>query len=115
MTEIIPTQTADATLFNLLKPQVKKAKMILRAFDHPLRQSIMKLLLEKNYIVTELYVKLRIEQSVASQHLAILRRNGLVTASRRGKNIIYSASETTLSSLLTATRSFNEKISSLQN
>lgn len=40
--------------------------------------------------VTELYVKLRLEQSVASQHLALLRRAGVVLTSRDGKYIYYS-------------------------
>ena len=39
--------------------------------------------------VTELYVKLRLEQSVASQHLAILRRAGIVSTQRDGKFIYY--------------------------
>lgn len=40
--------------------------------------------------VTELYVKLRLEQSVASQHLAILRKAGFVKTERDGKFIYYS-------------------------
>ena len=40
--------------------------------------------------VTEMYVKLRIEQSVASQHLAILRRANIVLTKREGKFIFYS-------------------------
>ncbi len=39
--------------------------------------------------VTEIYVKLRLEQSVASQHLAILRRAGIVVTQRDGKFIYY--------------------------
>ena len=39
--------------------------------------------------VTEIYVKLRIEQSVASQHLAMLRRANIVTTKRDGKYIYY--------------------------
>ena len=53
----------------------KKAAMILRALNHKLRQQIVKLIDEHQKVtVTEIYVKLRLEQSVASQHLAILRR-----------------------------------------
>ena len=40
--------------------------------------------------VTEIYVKLRLEQSVASQHLAILRNAGVVKTERDGKFIYYS-------------------------
>lgn len=79
-----PTQTK----INYL--DVKKAAAILRAINHKLRQSIIKLLEEKeNLTVTEIYVKLRVEQSVASQHLAILRRAEFVQTNRDGKNIHY--------------------------
>jgi len=40
--------------------------------------------------VTDIYIKLRLEQSVASQHLAILRRAGVVATDRHGKFIYYS-------------------------
>ena len=69
----------------------KKAAMILRALNHKLRQQIVKLIDEhQKMTVTEIYVKLRLEQSVASQHLAILRRAGIVITTREGKFIFYS-------------------------
>jgi DNA-binding transcriptional ArsR family regulator len=68
----------------------KKAAMILRALNHKLRQQIVKLIDEQQKMtVTEIYVKLRLEQSVASQHLAILRRAGIVMTTREGKFIFY--------------------------
>jgi len=68
----------------------KKAAMILRALNHKLRQQIVKLIDEHQKVtVTEIYVKLRLEQSVASQHLAILRRAGIVSTIREGKFIFY--------------------------
>jgi len=70
--------------------QVKKSSLILRALNHKLRQQILKLLEEKRKLtVTEIYVQLRLEQSVASQHLAILRRAGIVKTEREGKFIYY--------------------------
>jgi len=69
---------------------MKKAAMILRAMNHKLRQQIIRLLDEnKKMTVTDIYVKLRLEQSVASQHLAILRRAGIVNTDRDGKFIYY--------------------------
>ncbi len=69
---------------------VKKAAMILRAINHKLRQQIIKLINDQQKItVTEIYIKLRLEQSVASQHLAILRRAGIVKTERDGKFIYY--------------------------
>ena len=68
----------------------KKADIILRALIHKLLQQIVKLIDEhKKVTVTEIYVKLRLEQSVASQHLAILRRASIVTTIREGKFIYY--------------------------
>jgi len=70
---------------------VKKASLVLRAVNHKLRQQILKQIDEQGKItVTELYVKLRLEQSVASQHLAILRKSGFVRTDREGKFIYYS-------------------------
>jgi DNA-binding transcriptional ArsR family regulator len=71
--------------------RTKKAALILRAVNHKLRQQMIKLIDDyKKITVTELYVKLRLEQSVASQHLAILRRAGIVITERDGKFIYYS-------------------------
>lgn len=70
---------------------IKKAALTLRAVNHHLRQNIIKLLDEKKKMtVTEIYVQLRLEQSVASQHLGILRREGIVKTQRDGKFIYYS-------------------------
>lgn len=73
---------------------VKKAQMVLRALNHKLRQKILTLIEEKPGItVTEIYVKFRIEQSVASQQLAILRNAGIVTTVRDGKFIMYNVNQ----------------------
>ncbi len=69
----------------------KKAALVLRAINHKLRQQMLKIIDEHEKItVTELYQKLMLEQSVASQHLAILRKAGFVKTSRDGKFIYYS-------------------------
>lgn len=71
--------------------EIKKVASIFRAINHKLRQGILKLLENVEHLtVTEIYVKLRIEQSVASQHLAILRRANFVKTKRSGKTIYYS-------------------------
>lgn len=71
--------------------QLKKAALVYRAINHKLRQQIIKFINQHGTItVTQIYVKLRLEQSVASQHLAILRKAGFVTTERDGKFIYYS-------------------------
>ena len=78
-------------LYSLDVYNVKKASLILRAINHDLRQIIIKTIYQNKKIsVTELYSSLRIEQSVASQHLALLRRAEIVTTIREGKFIYYS-------------------------
>lgn len=70
---------------------LRKAVLTLRAVNHKLRKQIINLLEDSSKLtVTEIYVKLRLEQSVASQHLAILRRAGVVKTTRDGKFIYYS-------------------------
>jgi DNA-binding transcriptional ArsR family regulator len=70
---------------------IRKAALVLRAINHRLRQQILRVLHENQKMnVTSIYVKLRIEQSVASQHLAILRTAGFVIAERDQKMIYYS-------------------------
>lgn len=95
-----PSQNADALAQALghanqsLKinfHNLKKAALVLRAMNHKLRQQILGLIdSEKKVTVTEIYVRLRLEQSVASQHLAILRKAGIVNTTRDGKFIYYS-------------------------
>ena len=75
---------------NINYHNVKKAALVLRALNHKLRQQILALIeSEKRITVTEIYVRMRLEQSVASQHLAILRRAGIVITQRDGKFIYY--------------------------
>lgn len=84
-----PTENGTSLHVDLLN--LKKASMVLRSVNHKLRQQILKLIDEHGKMtVTEIYVKLRLEQSVASQHLAILRKAGFVKTEREGKFIYYS-------------------------
>lgn len=78
---------------------------IIRAIKHPLRSKILKLLGSrsagpetwvenpKEMCVTDLYVTCRVEQSVMSQHLTILRDAGLVVFSEDSKRHIYRLSD----------------------
>jgi len=88
--DVIETTVASSEL-KIDVIQLKKAALILRAVNHKLRQQMMRLLHQNSKMtVTEIYVKLRLEQSVASQHLAILRKAGFVNTVRDGKFIYYS-------------------------
>jgi len=82
--------------------KIKKAALVLRAINHKLRQLIIKTIYEhKRISVTDLYVKLRLEQSVASQHLAILRKADIVSTVREGKYIYYTVNFDRIEEIMT--------------
>ena len=87
-------------LIDLNYADLRQAVLTLRAIDHEIRQKIIKVL-QKNQsmTVTEIFVALRIEQSVASQHLAVLRKAGVVFSERHGKFIHYSLNEEKLTEI----------------
>lgn len=71
---------------------VVKIKKMARALDHKLRQKIIELIEENGncMMVTDIYIRMRIDQSVCSQHIAILRRAGFISPDREGKFNYYS-------------------------
>jgi len=89
--ETVTLHKGPAADIQLDYAELRKAVLVLRAINHKLRQRIVDLLEEnQSMTVTDIYIKLRLEQSVASQHLAILRRAGVVATDRHGKFIYYS-------------------------
>lgn len=73
---------------------IRKSNLVFRALNHSLRQKILAMLAEKKQLtVTELYEALFLEQSVVSQHLAILRRAGFVKTKKEGKYVWYMLQE----------------------
>lgn len=71
----------------LLRPAMR----ILRALAHPLRLRIIRVIHDNDGManVGEIYVALEIEQSIASQHLRVLRQAELVKTRRDRKFIYY--------------------------
>ena len=65
----------------------------LKAFGHPVRLRIVQELLKGPKNVGEVERSLNILQANASQHLSILRINGIVNSSRKGNIKIYSLKE----------------------
>jgi DNA-binding transcriptional ArsR family regulator len=94
--------TAIETNLHIEILELKKAALVFRAVNHPLRQQMLRLLHQnKQMTVTSIYMELRLEQSIASQHLAILRKAKLVTTKRDGKCIYYSVNEQQLNQIHT--------------
>ena len=85
------TRTDSRTIFTEDEQQhIRKVQLLTKALSHPLKKRIIDLLdIHKEMTVTDIYINLRLEQSVASQHLAALRRCKLVLTERQGKFIYY--------------------------
>jgi predicted transcriptional regulator len=96
--------SADSLAFN--KSALKQNVLILRAIDHPLRQKLLKLIdKKKNITVKEIKAKNVIDGVIVSQHLAILRKAGLVTSEKFGRIVSYTINYATFDK---AMAKFNE-------
>lgn len=62
---------------------------LLKALAHPTRIKILELLKGGELCVCDLIPRLGLEQSNVSQHLAVLRREGLVSSYKDGLRVIY--------------------------
>ena len=69
-----------------------QASALLKALANRHRLMVICQLIEKERSVGELAALLKIRNSTVSQHLALLRKDGLVTARRDGQTIWYSIS-----------------------
>lgn len=88
-------ETVSELEINIL--EIRKAALVFRAINHRLRQDMLRLIHKSGKItVTELYRKMNLEQSVASQHLAILRTAGFVETERDRRFVFYKVNHETL-------------------
>jgi DNA-binding transcriptional ArsR family regulator len=94
---------------NLNYAATKKAALILRSINHKMRQQIIAILAEKKKMaVTDIYVKLRIEQSVASQNLGMLRNQQIVVATRIGREVFYSVNNARIAKIASSLNQMTE-------
>ena len=73
-----------------LKASAEDACALLKALANPHRLMIVCSLLEGERSVGSLAHSLGVRETVASQHLGLLRRDGVVAARRDGQTIFYS-------------------------
>ncbi len=96
ISEVIVNESENSLNINYL--MIRKSSLILRALNHKLRQQMIQIIAKSEKItVTDLYVQLRIEQSVASQYLAILRKVDILITQRNGKFIYYKINDPRIS------------------
>lgn len=84
------TNSVAARLLAGGDPVIEQATSLLKAMANDNRLRILCLLVDDELSVTELNQRLNLSQSALSQHLAILRREGLVSTRRSSQTIYYS-------------------------
>lgn len=87
------------------RPVLAAEADLFRALSHPIRIRILELLVESNQTVRNLLADTRLAPSTLSQHLAVMRRSGLVESSRKRNTVTYRVSDPSVSAFLMAARS----------
>lgn len=68
-----------------------QGKQLFRALNHPLRQKMIIMIHDQGRMtVTQLFTKMGLEQSVTSNHLAMLRSQKLLLTEKQQKFVFYS-------------------------
>ncbi|MFH8382212.1 ArsR/SmtB family transcription factor [Kitasatospora sp. NPDC018058] len=75
-----------------------------RMLGHPVRIRVLELLQDGPTPVRGLLAELEVEPSSLSQQLAVLRRSGIVTATREGSTVVYALAGGDVADLLRAAR-----------
>lgn len=75
-----------------------------RMLGHPVRIRVLELLQDGPKPVRDLLTAIEVEPSSLSQQLAVLRRFGIVTATRTGSTVVYQLAGGDVAELLTAAR-----------
>ena len=83
-----------------LEQNAEKAANLLKIMSHPSRLMVLCHLMKKEYPVSELNQTVPLTQSALSQHLAGLRKAGLVDTRREGQVIHYRLSSPEVAAML---------------
>ncbi|ARP71042.1 ArsR family transcriptional regulator [Streptomyces pluripotens] len=75
-----------------------------RMLGHPVRIRVLELLQDGPKPVRDLLAEIEVEPSNLSQQLAVLRRSGIVTATRTGSTVVYELAGGDVAELLAAAR-----------
>lgn len=80
--------------------RLSQAAECLRTLAHPHRLRIVQMLLHGRYTVGELADSCGIPSPMASEHLRLMQRCGLLSSSREGRRIFYRIAEPHLASIM---------------
>jgi DNA-binding transcriptional ArsR family regulator len=77
---------------------------LFRSLGHPARVKILEILVQSDHSVSELLAVTGLEPSSLSQHLAVVKRAGLVESTRSGNRVTYRVADASVAVFLTAAR-----------
>ena len=80
--------------------RLEKVSDCLRTIAHPVRLRMVQLLLRGRYSVGELASTCRVQNHMASEHLRLMQRAGLLRSQRDGRKIYYSVCQKSLVGLM---------------
>ncbi len=81
-------------------PQLEAAAECLKILAHPHRLRIVQMLLQGRYAVGELAEAWEIPSHMASEHLRLMQRCGLLTSEKEGRKAFYEIAEPHLANIL---------------
>lgn len=95
---------------NIDNDKLQLSSEILRAIAHPLRLQILEFIDQNKKInVNKIYNTLKLEQSITSQHLRILRDTEILETKRTGKYIFYNLNYPRIENTVKAVNNFLER------
>ncbi|MFC3895076.1 ArsR/SmtB family transcription factor [Lentzea rhizosphaerae] len=86
-----------------------------RMLGHPVRIRVLELLQDGPKAVRDLLTEIDVEASNLSAQLAVLRRSGIVTATREGSTVVYALAGGDVADLLRAARRILTELLAGQN
>ncbi|MFN9737277.1 MAG: ArsR/SmtB family transcription factor [Pseudomonadota bacterium] len=89
----MPRSATAPSLADAMASQAEAAADLLKILGHPARLRILCRLVEGEHSVGALNADIPLSQSALSQHLALLRDQGLVTTRRESQTIFYSLAD----------------------
>lgn len=86
------------------EPLYKLKAELFKTLGHPARIRALELLAERDRTVSEMLSEVGLEASNLSQQLGVLRRAGVVVASKDGNTVVYSIASPVIAELLAVAR-----------
>lgn len=86
---------------------------LLRTMAHPMRLRMLQLLLVNRFNVGELASACKIQNHMASEHLRLMQRSGLLSSQREGRKIYYTVTNTGVINLMNCVSGYGTQTSTI--